>query len=169
MINKLKKIKLFCSSDKRGNFIKFFDNKKIKNFIIKEQFVTTSKKNVLRGFHFQTGKYKTNKIVFCQEGEVLDLVIDLRKEKKTFGKVINFKLSSKFPELLHIPYYYGHAFLCLSKTCKMIYLYDNNYSKKYDEGILWNSVKFNWPKNIIFTSERDRKFYSFNKYFNIKN
>ena len=103
---KLKKIKLFYQLDTRGNFIKFFDIKKFKNFIIKEIFVTKSKKNTLRGFHFQTGKFKTNKLIFCQEGKVLDVVIDLRKKKKTFGKIYSFTLDSKTPEILNVPYYY---------------------------------------------------------------
>jgi dTDP-4-dehydrorhamnose 3,5-epimerase len=165
---KLKKIKLFYQLDKRGNFIKFFDIKKFKNFIIKEIFVTKSKKNTLRGFHFQTGKFKTNKLIFCQEGKVLDVVIDLRKKKKTFGKIYSFILSSKTPEILNIPYYYGHAFFCLSKQCKMIYLYDNNYNKNNDRGILWNSLNFKWPSKNVITSKRDQKFESFADYFKKK-
>ena len=165
---KLKKIKLFYQLDKRGNFIKFFDIKKFKNFIIKEIFVTKSKKNTLRGFHFQTGKFKTNKLIFCQEGKVLDVVIDLRKKKKTFGKIYSFTLDSKTPEILNVPYYYGHAFFCLSKQCKMIYLYDNNYNINNDTGILWNSLNFKWPSKNIITSKRDQKFESFADYFKKK-
>ena len=150
MTLKLKKINLISKSDKRGNLIKFYENKRFKNFKIKEIFVTKSKRNVLRGFHFQTGKFKTNRLIYCQEGSVLDLVIDLRKKEKTFGKVYTFKLNSKTPELLNVPHYYGHAFLCLSKYCNMIYLYDKNYNKKYDKGILWSSIKFKWPKRIYF-------------------
>jgi dTDP-4-dehydrorhamnose 3,5-epimerase len=165
---KLKKIKLFYQLDKRGNFIKFFEIKKFKNFIIKEIFVTKSKQNTLRGFHFQTGKFKTNKLIFCQEGKVLDVVIDLRKKKKTFGKIYSFILDSKIPEILSIPYYYGHAFFCLSKQCKMIYLYDNNYNINNDTGILWNSLNFKWPSKNIIISKRDQKFQSFADYFKKK-
>lgn len=162
---KLKKTSLFSKSDKRGNFTKFFENKKFKNFKIKEIFVTKSKKNVLRGFHFQSGKFKTNKLIYCEEGAVLDVVIDLRKNKKTFGKIYTFKLNSKIPEILSVPFYYGHAFLCLSKNCKMIYLYDNNYHKSFDKGILWSSVKFKWPKGNFIISNRDKNFRNFNTYF----
>lgn len=166
---KLKKIKLFHQSDKRGNFIKFFEIKKFNSFTIKEIFVTKSKKNTLRGFHFQTGKFKTNKLIFCQEGKVLDVVIDLRKKEKTFGKIYSFILNSKIPEMLSVPFYYGHAFFCLSKHCKMIYLYDNNYNKKSDSGILWNSVNFKWPNKNIISSNRDRQFESFANYSRKKN
>ena len=166
---KLKKISLFSKSDKRGNFTKIFDYKKFENYIIKEIFTTKSKKNVLRGFHFQTGKFKTNRLIYCQEGSVLDVLIDLRPKEKTFGKIYTFKLNYKMPELLCVPYYYGHAFLCLSKYCKMIYLYDNNYNKNYDKGILWSSVKFKWPKRKFIISDRDKNFKSFKTYFKNKN
>ena len=166
---KLKKISLFSKSDRRGNFTKFFENKKFKNFKIKEIFITKSKKNVLRGFHFQTGRFRTNRLIYCEEGSVLDVLIDLRKKEKTFGKIYTFKLNSKIPELLSVPYYYGHAFLCLSNYCKMIYLYDNSYNKNYDKGIHWNSVKFKWPKRKFIISDRDKNFRSFKSYFKLKN
>ena len=70
--------------DKRGNLRETFNNKFLKKKFIFE-YCTTSKKNVARGFHFQT-KFQQAKYVSVLKGKILDVVIDLRKKSKSFGK-----------------------------------------------------------------------------------
>ena len=78
--------------DKRGSLRETF-NKKIINKRFVFEYCTTSKKNVLRGFHFQT-RYQQAKYVNVLKGRILDVVIDLRKKSRTFGKIFKIILSA---------------------------------------------------------------------------
>lgn len=151
--------------DKRGYFNKLFSNKIIKNYQIKEIFITESKKNVFRGFHFQEKKFDVEKLIFCLEGKVLDILIDLDTKKKSFGNVSKINLSDKKNQLLFVPKKTAHGFICLSKKCKIIYLYNKKYNKKFDKGISYSSIKFlnNYKKLII--SKRDKSFPTLEDYF----
>ena len=81
------------NSDKRGILRETFNRKNLKKKFVFE-YCTTSKKNVLRGFHIQT-KFKQSKYVNVLKGKILDIVIDLRKKSKTFGKTYKIILSKK--------------------------------------------------------------------------
>ena len=80
--------------DLRGNLRETFRKKIIKWNELVFDYVTTSKKNVLRGFHFQS-KFQQAKYVSVIKGKILDCVIDLRKGSKTFGKTYKIELSEK--------------------------------------------------------------------------
>ena len=87
--------------DKRGTLRETFNNKILnKKFVF--EYCTTSKKNVLRGFHFQT-KFKQSKYINVVKGRILDVVIDLRKNSKTFGKIFKIILSQKNALSLFVP------------------------------------------------------------------
>ena len=94
--------------DRRGSLRETF-NKKIlkKNFVF--EYCTTSKQNALRGFHFQH-KFQQAKYVSVLKGRILDYVIDLRKNSKTFGKVFSIILSEQNSKSLYIPPGFAHGF-----------------------------------------------------------
>jgi len=104
----LKVIKHKSYKDKRG-FLRVTHNEKIfkKKFIF--EYCTTSKKNALRGFHFQH-KFQQAKYVIVLKGKILDSVIDLRKNSKTFGKFFKIILSDKNNLSLYIPAGFAHAY-----------------------------------------------------------
>ncbi len=156
----LKKIK-----DKRGYFIKLFSNKIIRKYQVEELFITESKKNVFRGFHFQEKKFDVEKLIYCLEGKVLDILIDLDTKKKTFGKVSKINLSDKKNQLLFVPKKTAHGFICLSRKCKLVYFYNKKYNKKFDKGISYDSIKVlkNYKRLII--SKRDKSFPTLNDYY----
>lgn len=144
--------------DKRGDFKKIFQNSDFKDldgFTPKECYISTSKKNVLRGFHLQLNESIHGKIVTCLSGEVLDVFVDLRNNDK-FGKVYSKKLSSKKNEIIFIPKGYGHAFLNLEdEDATLLYLVETEHSPKNDTGVKWDSVNFKWPINSPIISDRD--------------
>ncbi|MDC0619199.1 dTDP-4-dehydrorhamnose 3,5-epimerase [Pelagibacteraceae bacterium] len=149
--------------DKRGSLRETFNNKFLKKKFIFE-YCTTSKKNVLRGFHFQT-KFKQAKYVNVVKGKILDVVIDLRKNSKTFGKTFKIILSKKNALGLYIPAGFGHAYYSYDKENIIYYKLDNYYAPKYENGIIFNDsiFKIKWPKKII-VSEKDRKLLSFKNF-----
>ena len=151
-------------TDKRGNLRVTFIKKKIqKKFIF--DYCTTSKKNVLRGFHFQS-KFKQSKFVNVIKGKILDVVIDLRKNSKTFGKTFKIILSQKNALSLYIPAGFAHAYYSYDKENIIYYKLDNYYAPKYENGIIFNDKKFKigWPRKNMLISKKDKNQPSFDNF-----
>ncbi len=150
-------IKQKNNTDKRGNLRETFNDKILKKKFVFE-YCTTSKKNVLRGFHFQY-KNKQSKFVNVVKGRILDVVIDLRKNSKTFGKSFKIMLSKKNALGLFIPRGFAHAYYSFEKENIIYYKLDNYYSPKFESGIVYNdkSINIKWPKKKMLVSEKDKK------------
>ena len=148
--------------DIRGDLRETYNNKLLRKKFVFE-YCTNSKKNVLRGFHFQT-KFKQSKYVNVVKGKILDVVIDLRKKSKTFGKIFKIILSKKNALGLYIPAGFGHAYYSYEKENIIYYKLDNYYMPKYENGIIYNDrfLKIKWPKKNMLVSQKDRNLKSFN-------
>ena len=148
--------------DNRGNLRETFRKKIIKWDELIFDYATTSKTNVLRGFHFQT-KYKQAKFVSVLKGRILDCVIDLRKKSKTFGKVFSIELSESNCKSLYIPEGFAHAYYSFSKLNIIYYKLSNYYHPKYEDGILWNdrNLKYKWPTKKPMVSKKDKQLRTF--------
>lgn len=149
--------------DKRGSLRETFNNKLLKKKFIFE-YCTTSKKNVFRGFHFQSQNQQA-KFVNVFKGKILDIVIDLRKNSRTFGKVFKIILSKENSLGLYIPAGFAHAYYSYEKENIIYYKLDNYYSPKYENGILFNDkiIKIKWPKKMII-SKKDKKLLTFSQF-----
>ena len=149
------------NSDKRGSLRETFNDKILKKKFIFE-YCTISKKNVFRGFHFQT-KNKQSKFVNVVKGKILDVVIDLRKRSKTFGKTYSIILSKKNALGLFIPAGFAHGYFSYDKENIIYYKLDNYYAPKFESGIIYNdpSIDFKWPKKKMIISQKDRDLPSF--------
>ena len=156
--------------DKRGNLKELYNKKKInKSFIF--QFSYLSKKNVLRGLHFQINKPQA-KFISVIYGKIFDVVVDLRKNSKTFGKKFEIILDSKKNTSLYIPEGFAHGFKSLTDESLMIYNCSNNRYSKFERGIIWNDgdLKINWPnKNNVILSPKDKKNITFKEFILSKN
>ena len=156
------------NSDKRGNLRETFNDKILKKKFIFE-YCTTSKKNVFRGFHFQI-KNKQSKYVNVVKGKILDVVIDLRKNSKTFGEVFSIILSKKNAIGLYIPAGFAHAYYSYDKENIIYYKLDNYYNPKYESGIIYNdsSINIKWPKKKMIISQKDKKLLTINQFLKKK-
>ena len=165
-INGLLIIKQKNNKDNRGKLRETFNDKILKKKFIFE-YCTTSKKNVLRGFHFQT-KFKQSKYVNVLKGKILDVVIDLRKNSKSFGRTFRIMLSSTNAKGLYIPAGFAHAYYSYEKENIIYYKLDNYYSPKYESGIIYNDTDLGikWPMKKILISKKDRKLLSFKNFCN---
>ena len=118
-----------------------------------------SNKGVLRGLHFQESPFEQSKLVRVSHGEIQDVVVDIRKNSKTFGKYISLKLSKGNGRQLFVPKGFAHGFLVLSEQAIVNYKVDNYYSKEHDSGILFNDsdLNINWEldESEIEYSEKD--------------
>jgi dTDP-4-dehydrorhamnose 3,5-epimerase len=146
--------------DSRGYFIKTFHHNSFTEMGLntewKEEYFSSSIKNVIRGLHFQTPPYEHIKLVTCISGAVLDVVVDLRKESKTFKSVFSTELNASNSKQLYIPKGCAHGFLALENNTIMHYKVSSEYNQSKDMGILWNSIDFNWKVNNPILSERDK-------------
>ncbi len=154
--------------DVRGLFVKVMHEPEFKRLGLatgfKEEYYAVSRKNVLRGMHFQSPPADLNKLVFCVEGEILDAVLDLRRRSKTYGKTFTVKLSAKKANMLYIPKGCAHGFYTLSSKAVTLYKTSAIYSPEHDTGVLWNSAGIKWPGNRPVVSERDRAFSRFDEF-----
>ena len=149
--------------DHRGSFIKSFHETDFRalgiTFSLREEFYSTSAKNVLRGMHFQVPPAAHAKLVYCVQGRVLDVVLDLRRSSPRFGQSFGCELDSVKRQILFIPAGFAHGFLSLEDDSLMVYKTDHIHAPEQDQGIAWNSFGFQWPLNQPPTiSERDRQF-----------
>ena len=147
--------------DPRGCFIKTFHEDVFSNFGIKmkfaEEFFSFSKKNVIRGMHFQLPPSDHEKLVFCTSGSVLDVFLDLRKESETYGESLSIELSLKNARALFLPKGIAHGFMSMEDNSTMVYKTSTVHNPIKDAGILWNSFGFDWPVESPIISERDSK------------
>jgi len=160
--NGLKIIQQKKHGDTRGNLRETYIKKIIKWDELIFDYATTSRKNVLRGFHFQS-KFQQVKYVSVLKGKILDYVIDLRKKSKTFGKSFSIILSENNCKSLYIPAGFGHAYYSFSKLNIIYYKLSNYYHPKFEDGILWNdkNLKFKWPVKKPIISSKDKKLITF--------
>ncbi len=149
-------------SDHRGH-LKINYNRKIINwdsFVF--DYISYSKKNVFRGFHFQYKKQQS-KLISVIKGEILDCVIDLRKNSKTFGKTFKIIISEKKNISLYVPKGFAHGYLSLKKENIVICKQSNFFSSKFEDGIIWNdkTLKIKLPSKKPLLSIKDKKQKSF--------
>lgn len=147
--------------DHRGHFVKTYHEELFRargiEFAPKEEFFSVSRRNVLRGMHFQHPPAAHDKLVYCPAGRVLDVVLDLRSAS-TGVRCLSRELSAANRQMLFIPTGCAHGFLALEDHSVMVYQTSTVHSPTHDAGILWNSFGFEWPVKNPILSERDQKF-----------
>ena len=158
-ISKPTKIKMKKYFDNRGFFQEIF-LKKAFNLDIKFTAIAKSKRNVIRGLHFQI-KDKQTKFIFVADGKIMDVVVNLRKTSRHFGKVSKFILNEG--EALFIPSFYAHGYECLSNSCSVLYHLEKYRNPKYESGIKFNDekLKIGWKTIKPILSKRDKSHGSF--------
>jgi dTDP-4-dehydrorhamnose 3,5-epimerase len=159
-INGLILIKTRCFFDNRGHFFESYNKKIYSKIGIKDNFVQSnfslSKKKVLRGLHFQKKKPQ-GKLISVIKGEILDVVVDIRKNSKTYGKYASFSLSEKNGNQLWIPKNFAHGFLSLSNNTIVNYKCTDFYDPKDQHTIIWNdkNLNINWNIKKPIVSKKD--------------
>ena len=120
------------------------------------------KKKTLRGLHFQS-KNSQAKLLTVVQGKILDVVVDLRKNSKTFGKYFKIIISDNSDFSIFIPKGFAHGFLCLSSKCAIYYKCTNYRHIKSEKVLLWNDkkLKIKWGIKKPIMSKKDKNGTSF--------
>lgn len=153
-------IRPFFAQDERGTFVKTFHSERFAEAGLpvnwREEFYSSSRKGVIRGMHFQMPPLDHEKLVYCMQGRVLDVVVDLRRDSPTFGRHVAIELDATQGHGLMIPKGMAHGFLALSDDVLMAYKVTTVHAPANDTGIHWNSFGLDWGIDQPIVSERDR-------------
>ena len=133
--------------DDRGSFMESFNSKHFNNSLknnitFVQDNLSISKKGVFRGLHFQY-EFPQAKLVSVLSGEILDIVVDLRKSSKTFGDWCTFEISSKNNKQIFIPEGFAHGFLALQDDTKVFYKVSDFWNPKDEFTLKYNDKKIN--------------------------
>ena len=149
-------------NDNRGIFVKTFRCEEFINHglehVFKENYYTLSKKDVIRGLHFQLPPYDHAKVVSTMKGAAIDVILDLRRDSPTFKHHITVELSEDNHKLIYIPRGCAHGFITLVDDTCMSYLQTSDYSQESDVGILFTSLAIDYKIDSPIISNRDLSF-----------
>ncbi|WDF79145.1 dTDP-4-dehydrorhamnose 3,5-epimerase family protein [Mucilaginibacter sp. KACC 22773] len=155
-------VNLNLFKDNRGAFTKIFNEDFfVENALttdFKENYFSVSHKNVIRGMHFQTPPAEHTKVVYVNQGRILDVVLDIRTGSPTFGKFYQTEISSEAPKLVYIPVGCAHGFLSLEDNTIVSYLQTSVYNQTCDKGIKWDTFGMDWGVTSPIISQRDNLF-----------
>ncbi|WP_227938056.1 dTDP-4-dehydrorhamnose 3,5-epimerase family protein [Alkalihalobacillus deserti] len=140
-----------------------FQNNTINANIFKEVWFTSSKLDVIRGMHYQSGEKACEKLVSCIKGKVLDVILDLRNDSATYGEYFSIKLSDDDPTALYIPIDCAHGYKVLKEDSIMMYMATEIHSPPHDIGVKWDSFGFNWGIKQPILSNKDKSLPEFKR------
>ena len=155
-------------ADRRGGFLKIFnedffmDNHLSTDF--RECYFSVSHKDVIRGMHFQTPPAEHNKVVYVSNGSIIDVVVDIRTNSKSYGQYCSFELSDSSGAFLYIPIGCAHGFISLEDNTIVNYMQTSVYNAACDGGIRYDSFGFDWGVVAPIISDRDASFPPFSNF-----
>lgn len=149
--------------DSRGYFFESYNQKTFSDEGVEIDFVqdnqASSSFGVIRGLHYQLNPYAQTKLIRALSGNIIDVVVDLRKNSPTYGKAYSIELSAVNKKQLLVPKGFAHGYSVISKTAEVFYKCDGFYRKESEGGIAWNDPALNidWqiPANSEIISEKD--------------
>lgn len=150
--------------DERGYFFESWSQKDFDEKVRPIKFVqdneSKSSYGVLRGLHFQKGKYVQSKLVRVVKGKVLDVAVDIRKGSPTFGKHVAVELTEDNHRQFFIPRGFAHGFVVLSETAVFQYKCDNLYAPTEEGALAWDdpeiAIEWGVPADKVVLSAKDK-------------
>tara|TARA_Y100000590_G_C15431468_1_gene905356 strand:+ start:69 stop:617 length:549 start_codon:yes stop_codon:yes gene_type:complete len=155
-------IELEKKEDERGFFSRYFCKNEFKQYGLVTEWPQMNvsyniKRGTLRGMHFQKYPKDVAKVVRCIKGSIWDVVVDLRKGSKTYGKWFGKELNDQNRFMMYVPKGFAHGYQTLNDDTELLYLHSDFYYQQYDAGINYNchSLKIDWPLSINEISKKD--------------
>jgi len=136
-------------ADERGFFLESYNERAMAELGITGRFVqanhSCSRRNVLRGLHYQL-KHAQGKLVRVAAGEILDVVVDLRRSSPTFGGWQAARLSGENQRMLWVPAGFAHGFRVTSEEAHVLYKATDYYAPAHERTLAWNDpvLKIDW-------------------------
>jgi dTDP-4-dehydrorhamnose 3,5-epimerase len=163
-IQGVKLVSLNVFNDARGYFFESFNRAKLAEIAgIVDDFVqdneSCSVRDVVRGLHMQAPPFDQAKLVRVLKGEVLDVIVDVRKNSPTYGRHLKFSLKADKKQILYVPSGFAHGFKTITDECVFQYKCSNYYNKSSELAIRWNDPDLNidWASSNPLLSDKDRE------------
>jgi dTDP-4-dehydrorhamnose 3,5-epimerase len=161
-------LELLSFKDARGEFVKTIHAETFiangLDYSFTESFYSVSKKDVIRGMHFQIPPEDHSKLVYVVKGSIVDVILDLRKGAPSYGQFYSVELSETNRKAVYIGKGFAHGFLSLEDDTIVEYHTSTSQSRACEGGILWDSFAYEWPVDSPITSDRDAAFESFENF-----
>ncbi|MBK9179293.1 MAG: dTDP-4-dehydrorhamnose 3,5-epimerase family protein [Acidimicrobiales bacterium] len=152
-------VRLTPHADERGGLLKVFQASTALGFgfdrPVAECLVSSSHRGVVRGLHFQRPPHEHLKLVACIEGELVDVVLDLRRGSPTYGHHEAVHLRAAEPAAVLVPAGCAHGFQALTEPATLLYLISSEREPSAEGGVRWDSAGIAWPLPPAALSERD--------------
>jgi dTDP-4-dehydrorhamnose 3,5-epimerase len=135
--------------DARGFFLESYNERVLAEAGVREHFVqdnhSLSARNVVRGLHYQVRQVQ-GKLVRVIVGEILDVVVDLRRSSSTFGRWSAVSLSGENKHMLWIPPGFAHGFRVVSENAHVLYKATDYYCPEAERTLAWSdpALKIDW-------------------------
>jgi dTDP-4-dehydrorhamnose 3,5-epimerase len=148
-------------TDIRGGFLETFKSSEFKKAGLPENFrqdnLSWSKKDVLRGLHYQKAPKAQGKLVTVLKGHAWDVAVDIRPDSTTYLKWVGIELDAVKPAMVYIPPGFAHGFLARSDEVCFFYKCTEEYDQASEAGIRWNDpdIAIDWPLPSPILSEKD--------------
>lgn len=159
-------IKPTMHRDERGYFYESWHEDRYQKFGIFERFVqdnrSMSKKNVIRGLHYQIQRPQ-GQLIYLTEGRVFDVAVDLRMNSPTFKQIFTITLDSNVPTQVYMPPGFAHGFCVLTETAAIHYKCTDYYDASDEGGLLWNDLEIPWPNHAPIMSKKDQELPTLNQ------
>jgi dTDP-4-dehydrorhamnose 3,5-epimerase len=149
-------------SDERGYFMETYSRDRYREAGIDAEFfqdnLSCSKRNVVRGLHYQAPPFAQGKLVSVLRGRVLDVAVDIRTGSPTYGKFVLVELSADNRKQFWIPAGFAHGFVSLEDDTLFAYKCTAPYSKDHDRGIRYDdpAIGIDWGVDSPIVSEKDQ-------------
>jgi dTDP-4-dehydrorhamnose 3,5-epimerase len=150
--------------DERGSFAEIFKHSEFEAAGLavrwKQMNCSISRKNVLRGMHYQLEPNAQGKLVSIMQGRIFDAVIDIRRRSASFGQWASVELDAEKKQMLWVPPGFAHGFCALSDTAEVFYAVTAEYAPESERGIIWNdpAVGIDWPIKEPILSDKDARY-----------
>jgi dTDP-4-dehydrorhamnose 3,5-epimerase len=151
--------------DERGLFARTFCQKELAKIGFNKQIVqindsVTKQKGAVRGMHYQLPPACETKLIRCIQGQVFDVMVDLRAGSATFKQWYGVKLSKDNMRMFYIPEGFAHGFQTLTDNAELIYLHSAFYSPEYECGLRFDDPRLaiKWPLPVGIISSKDQSY-----------
>ena len=155
--------------DARGFFAETFRAKDfeaaagMKANFVQDNLSVSNEIGTLRGLHYQAPPHAQGKLVSCQKGRIMDVIIDVRKNSATYGQHLSIDLSAESRASIWVPPSFLHGYVTRETDCEVLYKVTNYYAPEAEGSVMWNdpTLNINWDVKRPIISKRDQSGQSF--------
>lgn len=160
----MKRVRRVARGDARGSLTRLFCDQDLaaagwSKPVAQVNWVENKMRGTVRGLHYQVAPHAEDKLLFCMDGEIHDVVVDVRLASPSLLQHVAANLSAARGEGLFIPAGFAHGYQCLSDDVKLLYFHSMPHAPSAERGLnpLDPTLKIAWPLAVENLSERDQK------------